>query len=397
MNEEILLIQLRDCFTAGYTMPQFCIDNGIKKPLFVALDERHATFMWEIYVQFKFDKRINPRFTLLNGKAGRLDFSVNAVLNGMIFEHFQLVNLMEHDLIIFLTAQRCTPAIPKSIYLDELSKHFTLKTYAEIPLAHFLQSNPKVKLIVTNAPQLNKNDAETDFERKIFEDNETIVDIRRRILSSNGEKVVTPYDRFGYSNREVCEMLELAGSKNNLDGSTILESTTESDLVKIHNGKRMTAYQPEIFKNRIFFIGTCPYFGIGAPFDKTIESHLQKLLNENNLPYRVENESQFFNGRQQDIFYNLSNLQVNEGDIIFLCLQTLLPLNVPSIDLRDMFKRPHNYGEVFTDVSHHLNEVGYRVWAEKFFYLLIQHNFFKDVDFNYPPPTYASASLRHSA
>ena len=42
MNEDILIIQLRDCFTAGYTFPQFCIDNNIKKPLFIALNERRA-------------------------------------------------------------------------------------------------------------------------------------------------------------------------------------------------------------------------------------------------------------------------------------------------------------------------------------------------------------------
>ena len=34
--DEQFLIQLRDCFTGGYTFPQFCIDNDIKKPLFVA-------------------------------------------------------------------------------------------------------------------------------------------------------------------------------------------------------------------------------------------------------------------------------------------------------------------------------------------------------------------------
>ena len=55
MNEDILIIQLRDCFTAGYTFPQFCVDNNIKKPLFVAIDERRADFIWEIFVQFKYE------------------------------------------------------------------------------------------------------------------------------------------------------------------------------------------------------------------------------------------------------------------------------------------------------------------------------------------------------
>jgi len=45
MNEDLFIIRLRDCFTAVYTFPQFCIDNNIKKPLFVALDERRADFL----------------------------------------------------------------------------------------------------------------------------------------------------------------------------------------------------------------------------------------------------------------------------------------------------------------------------------------------------------------
>ena len=55
-KDELCVIKLRDCFTAGYTLPQFCIDNEIKKPLFVS-EEKFLQFVWEIYVQFRYDKR----------------------------------------------------------------------------------------------------------------------------------------------------------------------------------------------------------------------------------------------------------------------------------------------------------------------------------------------------
>ena len=48
-------IQLRDCFYAGYSMPQYCVDNGIKNPLIASYDPE---FLWEIYIQFHYDKRI---------------------------------------------------------------------------------------------------------------------------------------------------------------------------------------------------------------------------------------------------------------------------------------------------------------------------------------------------
>ena len=65
MNDEIFLIQLRDCFTGGYTLPQFCIDNGIKKPLFVA-EKKFWQFVWEIYVQFHYDKRLTAQFSFID-------------------------------------------------------------------------------------------------------------------------------------------------------------------------------------------------------------------------------------------------------------------------------------------------------------------------------------------
>jgi len=50
MRDTTRLVVLRDCFTAGYIFPQYCIDNEIKNPLFVG-EKKFLNFMWEIYVQ----------------------------------------------------------------------------------------------------------------------------------------------------------------------------------------------------------------------------------------------------------------------------------------------------------------------------------------------------------
>ncbi|MBR1609913.1 MAG: adenylyltransferase/cytidyltransferase family protein, partial [Methanobrevibacter sp.] len=122
------------------------------------------------------------------------------------------------------------------------------------------------------------------------------------------------------------------------------------------------------------FLGTCSFFGIGASFDKTIESYLQKLLNDNKYDYKVENASQFYAGRYQDIFYNLNALPVKSGDIICIFIQDLQPQNFPFLDIRNIFNRPHNYGEVFADESH-LNERGYKIIADVYYNVLVQHSF----------------------
>ncbi len=392
MNEDLLIIRLRDCFTAGYTLPQFCIDNGIKKPLFVAIDERRADFLWEIFVQFKYDKRITPTFSLLNGKVGTLNFSVACILSEMKFESISNLNINEYDKIIFLNAERFNAQIPNAIYLDQLTDYFITRTYAEIPLLHFLQRHPKVNIVVTNYPILHLNEYSTEFEKRILKEN--IHQVHAKIEASNGKKIDTPLDFLGYTNEEVLELLDMTDAKTNPDGSTSLKNSA-SRLIGVDNGQRKTAYQPTNFQNKIYFMGTCTYFGIGTPFDKTLESYLQKIIIENNLPYRVENEGQFFSGRYQDIFYNLNNLPVVDGDIIFICLQALKTNGVPFFDVCSIFDRPHNYGEVFTDFDH-LNEVGYKILAERFFQFLAQNNFFKNVDFHYPPSS-SSSSVRYTA
>jgi|GEM_PF-4752474 len=67
-NDERYITRLRDCFNAGYQMPQYCIDNNIKKPLFVGVNESQQNFLWEIFAQFKYSKRtdIQPKFALLS-------------------------------------------------------------------------------------------------------------------------------------------------------------------------------------------------------------------------------------------------------------------------------------------------------------------------------------------
>ena len=109
------------------------------------------------------------------------------------------------------------------------------------------------------------------------------------------------------------------------------------------------------------------------------------MLNENNLPYRVENESQFFANRYQDIFYNLNNLSLRPGDIIFLCLQNLMPFTIPFIDISKIFDEFSGREKIFCDSSH-INELGYKILAEKLFTFLTANNFFQDKEFNYPPP-----------
>ena len=381
MNEDILIIQLRDCFTAGYTFPQFCVDNNIKKPLFIAIDERRADFIWEIFVQFKYDKRINPKFTLLNGKTPSFNFSVASVLSEMKFENPAETNFNEYDAIIVLNAIRLNANIPQIIYLDQLKDYFIKRTYAEIPLAHFLQRHPKVKLIVTNFPNQPKINDE-NFNQQLL----SLAALKDKIQSNEGDDIPTLFDKLGYNNKEAFDLMSVPLLTTNLDGSTYMKDDS-NPLVGIKNNQRMTAYQPENYVNKIYFIGTCHQYGINAPFDKTIASYLQKMLNEKNWHYRVENPSQRYFSRYQDLFYNLVKLAPKPDDIIFVYVSNLRPVHLPFFDVSHSFDG-YCYKDLWVSQAH-TNEIGYQILAEKYFQLLVQNNFFKNVNFKYSTPPLA--------
>ena len=361
--EEVIFIQLRDCFTAGYTLPQYCIDNGIKKPLFVS-KKRFELFLWEIHVQFSHDKRIKPDFICIDDIDDK-EISIR-LSPGTLFDELNIQNFhklissepVNYDKIFVFSIQKIGLHSDKIIYLDELAMYFIRHVYMEIPALHFLQRNPKIKFFFTNFTVLYPSLNNTAHENKILADKITLSEILDRLKKDPNGTLTTPYAELGYSRQNLIDMLSIAETKINPDGSSTL-ADDNNPLINVKNGRRVVPNQPEHFQNRIYFMGGCSHFGTGAPFDKTIPAYLQQMLNENNLPYRVENVSQFFTYRYQDIFYNLNDLPLKAGDIIFVFFDNMLSNILPSFDVSSVFVRPHNYGEIFAD-SCHVTERGYK-------------------------------------
>ncbi len=399
MNESLVLIYLRSCFVAGYTFPQYCDEKNLNEILIVATDSGKAEFLGEIYLQFQFDKRCKTKvdFAVLKTEASiSFPFVPVPFAELLTIKNISEFNLSAYDQVIFLTAEVLGNESKKIVYLHNIVNYFFSRAYCDLPLTNFLNKNPQVKLIVANFPILTPNENNSEREKKLLIDKNKneIFSLRRRMKENPSEKFSTPYDFLGYTNAEVCDLLEFPEVKTNLDGSTSMQESSNKFL-GIKDGKRMTANQPEVYKNKIYFVGNCVYFGIGVPWQKTLESCLQQMLNDNNLPYRVENESQFFSMRTQDTFYNLNKLSPKAGDIIFLCLDDLVPEKFPFINVRNFFDRPHNYGEVFAQPGH-INELGHKVLAEHFFNILTQNNFLQDVEMKIPSPPPLDTSLRHS-
>jgi len=391
-NDEIYITQLRDCFNAGYQMPQYCIDNNIKKPLFVGVDESQKIFLWEIYVQFKYynDATISPQFAFSLPIAPKaVNFSIHAICGDLSFKNLSELSLENFDKIILLTNDILDLKNNNLIYLKDVCKYFFQKAYCDIPLLHFMQKHPRVKLIVTNFPIKPKTNPE--FEKKCY----WLAQIAQKLRTDKNGNVKTLMDKLGYSNAEVLRMITWPGATRNADGSVTMKDV-DHPLVHVKNGIRRTAYQPEQFINRIYFFGTSGHYGLYAPDDKTIESHLQKMLNEKHLPYRVENRAGPFFNAQQNTFYNLNALNPEPGDIILVYFTDgLMPLDIPSFDVSKIFDS-YDYAEFFADQTH-LNENGNKILAEKYFNYLTENDFFKHTDFEYLPPSTYTSSLWYTA
>lgn len=150
MGEEIFT-KLRFGFQGGYTIPQYCIDYGIKKPLFV-LEKSAELFLKEIHAQFFYDNRLSAQFCFLDtDKEITTVWLDGFLLNQYIYvKKFSEVNIKAFDKIIFLTNKQPKISSEKIIYFNDFEKTFLRREYFEIPLLHFLQRYPAVKLIHVN-------------------------------------------------------------------------------------------------------------------------------------------------------------------------------------------------------------------------------------------------------
>ena len=379
MNEE-LFVKLRDCFTAGYTLPQYCIDNGIKKPLFVS-EKKYELFLWQVHAQFHYDKRLIAQFSFIDADQAEAYFpGPVGVIGHLIAKNFFAMNLDAFDKIILFTTKNVEVDKIKLIRFADLERLFISRTYIEVPLLNFVQHFPKVKIFLTQFPK-TPTIRNTECLSQLYSAEE-LVHLLRVDKSGN---VKTPLDRFGYTNAQVLEISEAPRIKRNLDGTTVLVDDDTKPLQGIKNGKRMTAYQPAHYQNTIYFYCGCHYYGIHAPFDKTIESYLQNMLNKAGLLYRVENESQYFFFRTQDTLYNLNNLKPAPGDIVFVDDQHVASNRIPFADVDDVLDLPQDYQE-FCCTKWHFNEIAYKLVAEKYFKFLTENNFFRDKELNYPLP-----------
>ena len=116
MNDGRYLIYLNDCFVAGYTMPQFCIDNEIKKPLFVLADANNWKIFWELHAQFSHDKRIKPKFVVLNDKGDSIRLGLRSLMS--LKSKILTEQILKTAIKFFFSLRKKTALIPTKLFIS---------------------------------------------------------------------------------------------------------------------------------------------------------------------------------------------------------------------------------------------------------------------------------------
>ncbi|MCL2014130.1 MAG: CBS domain-containing protein [Oscillospiraceae bacterium] len=147
----------------------------------------------------------------------------------------------------------------------------------------------------------------------------------------------------------------------------------ESQYINIINGRRVVTDDRGDYKNRIFVLGNSLAYGFGSEDKYTIQSFMQKIINDTKQEYRVVNCGI---ARHFSIYNILEEAQ--EGDKIvvilgynykeWLWMLKMLENHINNFSqiycLKHLFDRPHDMGEVYFDRGH-INHIGNKRVAEE--------------------------------
>lgn len=245
-----------------------------------------------------------------------------------------------------------------------------------IKLKNSLESS-EITFIFVQTPVENRIKNLTSFEKKRLNDwtfdfnniSESDLKIIQRIYPAS---VTTEYLRQVYDGAKVY-------SRN--DGIKCL-SSFRSKLVNVIDGRRLTFYQPSSYHNTVYIYGQCTARGTGVEDKDTVASYLQNMINTIYPDsYIVDNCGIGCGSDIHDDIAHMKEQTMNYGDIVILLTNLqIVPKDILAQDGLDkydssqLFNRPHDYGEWFTDMTFHTNGVGNKVIARYIFDILRQND-----------------------
>ena len=311
------------------------------------------------------------------------------------FKHSQSINFGRNffvkgfpisGTVIYVNDDIKTINIPNCNVLNLLSLLWKSLAYATVyrPFVEFKKLHPKVNILCLNYPIFPPEGKRDERENYIISHKTEYEYIN---LIKKIPDTFSVFDNKNYTPKDWTELFETAKSEIDISGKRHYFDLS-SKLINIQNNHRLTKNQPDNSDKTIFMLGGCGTFGYGCSDNDTSSTQLQALFNANNINYKVENYGSFLNYRRKDMYNILFDLPVHDGDVIVAEVWN----NIPEIctnyfdflNLRELFFRPHSYGNVFLDYSH-LSHIGHKVIAENLYNFIANKNYYKENTFDESP------------
>ena len=368
-REEALGI-LNESMELNYTIADYCLNNGYDE-VFVYFEEEDSILARMLCYALEFNKKVRVRRYLSNKTfsfaISRSSFVVRSTIKvydvneitlsskyPILYIKMGLPNIVD-DTFMFL--KQCNKGL-NILKIESVVKRMYWDATFGVPVLNLIRRNPGLRVVLSKLPMLkNKEDIILSENEKTFMPSNSRDVILRKLKEESPALTTNSFEGLGYSLKELVELLEDHRQYYDAEDCLKLEDYSSS-YVNTAAGIRVTSDQPKNATNNIYIIGGCRYFGIGQPDDKTLASSLQRLINEKNLSnsFAVFNYGYFLFTHIYDYVNIMNAIPFKAGDILILdkmATPNFYLSELPHADMTDIFKRPHNYGEVYYDLTHH--------------------------------------------
>lgn len=356
----------------GYNLGRWLKDNNFDN-ISIYCDKNNLDLFEEFLLSWQVDNSVT-----ING------FYSNECF---VFKHSQSINFgsatFEKELptsgtILYISDTLNTINIKNCQVINFLPLLWNALVYASVyrPIMLFKEKHPDVNILCVNYPVYPPADKQDSRESVMFL-HKTDYD-----YGNLKNKLPNTFDVFkdkNYSHETWAELFRFAKSEINVQGKRKYLDFS-SQYKNIENGHRITLEQPKNANKNVFMVGGCVAFGYGCSDADTSSSKLQKLINNANLNWKVENYGSFLTNRKRDMYETLFDLPVKNGDIVIIQVWSNI-LNICKnyldfLNLKEIFYRPHNYGNVFIDGAHP-SHIGQEIMAEKIFEHIKSQKFYQ--------------------
>lgn len=149
-----------------------------------------------------------------------------------------------------------------------------------------------------------------------------------------------------------------------VEGSLQLEDF-QGKYYNVVNGERLTIGQPPKYNNTIYFFGPCLVVGWRVEDADTIESQLQEMFNEREVPSRVVNCGCWSSELQ--LLMRMCSTTFKRGDVAIVYDKGKAFTGIPTINLAEVLERNNIPAQWYWNHPTHPNHKVNKLWAEEIY------------------------------